>query len=71
MVQHLTDGIAAAQARTGIRAFGALACPVRRAVRIDRALRPACNVRVAKVFGNALACCSPVPVGADGIFAAG
>jgi len=71
MVQHLTDGIAAAQARTGIRAFVALACPVRRAVRVDRAFRPACNIRVAEVFGNALACSGPVPVGADGVLAAG
>jgi len=61
---HCVD---AADPRTGVHAVQVDTGQGRRAVRIDCAFWPTCNVGVAEILGNALACSSSCPTRASSI----
>ena len=67
MVHDTTLCIHTARSRARVNTFVALTGLVGRTVRVDHALGPARDIRVAKVFGNALACSGPVAVLTDGV----
>ena len=70
VIDNFTVGIDPAHPRAGVHAVQVLTCFVRGTVRINGAFWSACNVRVAKVFGNTLACGGPGSTVADRIRAA-
>ena len=71
VVDDLALGIDAAQTRARVHALQVLAGLVRGTVGIDCAFGSACNIWVAKIVGNALACCCSIPIRAYCILSTG
>ena len=62
VVHHTALCIHTARSRARVNTFVALTGLVGRTVRVDHALGPARDIRVAKIFGNTLACSGAVAV---------
>lgn len=70
VVDDAATRIHPAHARTRVHAVQVLACFGARTVGIYGAFRPACHVGVAKILGDATACCCPLSFCANGILSA-
>ena len=71
MVDHPALGVDPADPRARVHAVQGLTGEDSRAVGIDGALRPTCDIGVTKILGDTLTCSSPSSGRADGILPAG
>ena len=71
MVDHPALGVDPADPRARVHAVQVLTGEDSRAVGIDGALRPTCDIGVTKILGDTLTCSSPSSGRADGILPAG